>query len=1404
MATYDADIGLTTNLEPGNVIAAAEKINKEIEAVFKHADGIDLSKNTSKALDTLKDLRVQLQDTLSEVHELADTRVPSHDYEVMLDIVDNANRQLTETSNKIDTLIDKQQELAQQKVPTQEYTDLKAEISYSEDALTRLRASMQKLIDKTKTGKPRSEKFKKMKADAEALEIKISELKQKLQELEDTGKNFESGRNTPEFANLEAQIEAENAKYQAIERTRATAQAKLSAMEKTGADTMSGLKSTQAKELLQSLNEITNEATVATEAVRGFGEIPGIDKANQSMGRLMSIMARFLQLNDSAEGEDSEEGTPGLLSRIASTAGKAATNLAKLTFSGPLKLVKASLTTIANLAKKAATNLAKMASGAIIGGLKNLGNAISGVSKHSSRNNSILDKGFKTFIKYAFGVRSFFFLFRKIRSAIIDGFGDLAQAHEPFNQAVSSIMTSLGYLRNSLASAFAPIIETVAPALTMFINMVADAVSKVGMLIALLTGKEFVMAVPVQKNYAESVAGTAKSAKAASKATSDQNKKAKELQRTLAGFDDVEILNEDKNDDTSPSSGGGGGSGAASPGFTGGNINSSVKDFAAKLLQAWKNADFTEIGRIVGEKLKAALESIPWAKIKEVLRKIAKSIATFLNGFLEVPGLFTEIGKTLAEGINSAFEFFDSFIRNFHWNSLGKAIHDGILGITQNIDWTLIFRTFSNLGKGIAEFINNGFTDPAVWTGIFTTIVNKFNAILLGLVSFVNTVKWSELASAIGTGLSNGIGTFKWDTLGSLLIGIINGLINRTYDFVSTFDFKSFGSVIGGKVSGAINGIDWAKGAANVAKTISGLFEALNGFIERIDWKELGKKVVTTIASFLGNFNWSAFGEFISNCFISLWQFFAGVIETINWDEIPGKIVTAISEFLTGFDWAGTVHALGEILAAEFKTLVDAGSSILTAVFKVAADIIEGGKDGILDALKNIDTWIVDNIVTPFIEGVKAAFGIHSPSKEMKPLGENVIEGLLQGILDKMTSIPTWITDHIFKPISDGVKSAFGLGKSNSSFNNIGKGLISDLQGGISGVTNGMSRWVTTNITDKISGFVKSHWGINGSSSSTFNKFGTSLIDGLKAGMTSTTYNTTAWLRKDVAGKISDTFKNALRIGESNGLFNNFGKSIMSDLQSGVNNKKYDVIKNISNLRSSIEDALKSGYWEGVGSNIISGVQSGLYNGWSRLTSTAKMVALSAYNAAKWALGIHSPSKKFMYIGNMITAGMSNGIETTGGRVLDAMSNITGELIENAEDTNPALVFDDSLENLNSSMDNVLTGFSDNIVAEFSMLISTLEKLGESLQLAIPGIALGQVAPYSVGNSSNSSATTISKLIDIVRELSADMVTRDDLQEIIEAINDKDFDVRLGDEQVARSANRGNKKLNRRYNPVVL
>ena len=1370
MPAYDNDVQLTVGLEPGNVVNTAEQINAEIEQVFENAKGIDVSQRFKSLQVQLDQARTRSQQLLDKMNELKGVEFTTDAYQQVLDMLTNTENQINTNIDKIKELTAQQKELAKQRIPSKEYTDLQNQIAKSETALAKLNNKMDRFV--ATGGKKNSRTFKGMEYDANQLQASISNLKSQVSDLLDTGKAFSLGNETQEYKNLTEQTAALRAENDELEQSYLDALTAKQQLEESGQDVVKGEETQEYYNLAESLNNVNNRAKLTYEKLLALNELSPPARVAAAFGIL------------------------------ASAIGRAALSAIKFVGGGALKLIQTGLSKVANLAKKAASNLAKMASNTVIGGLKKLGKAISGVSKHSSRNNSVLDKGFKTFIKYAFGVRSFFFLFRKIRNAIIDGFGDLAQVHQPFNRAMSSIMTSLNYLRNSFASAFAPIIETVAPALTTFINLVAEAVSKVGMLIAALTGKQFVRALPVQKDYAESVNSTAKNAKKASKATSEQNKKTKELQRTLAGFDDVEILHEDKDTDTSsPDTSA---DAIASPGFGSGAIDNAVKSFAGKLIEAWKGADFYEIGRIAGEKLKAALESIPWDKIKDVLRRFSSVIATFLNGFLEVPGLFTEIGKTIAEVINSVFELFNTFATKFHWDSLGKALRDGIIGIADNIDWNLIADTFSKLGRGIADFINAGFTDPEVWTKIFTTISNIFNSLLLGITELIENTDWDSLIDSIGTGLTNGINNFNWAGLGNLLIRVINGAINLAYKFVTTFDFKGFGRRIGTGISNAINKIDWAKGATTVAKVISGLFEALNGFIETVDWKELGSKVVTTIATFFNELDWSEFGEFISNCFKALWSFFVGVIETIDWTEVPNKILTIIADILSGFDWSGTVQTLGELLGAEFLALVKIGSKLLKIMADVGKDIIAGGLKGIDDALMNISDWIIDHIFNPFINGFKSAFGIQSPSKEMKPLGENIIQGMLEGILNIMSSIGTWITDNIFTPIVDGIKNAFGLGEAASKLFEIGSNLMTDMQKGISDVTSKMSSWVKTNITDKVSGFVKSHWGIKGSTSSVFNKFGTNLIDGLKSGLSAKTNSSQAWLKTDIANKISNTFKNALGIGNSNGTFNKFGNTMMTDLQSGISNKKSSVLSTVTSLKSSITTSFSSGSWSSIGSSIISGVQSGLYRGWSSLTSTARSVALSAYTSARLALGIHSPSRKFMYIGNMITAGMSNGIETTGNRVLDAMSNITGDLIENAEATNPELVLDGSLSELNSSLDTILSGFSDKVVTEFSMLISTLEKLGESLQLAIPGIALGQVAPYSIGNSSNSNANTISKLIDIVRELSTDMVTRDDLQEIIEAINDKDFDVRLGDEQVARSANRGNKKLNRRYNPVVL
>ena len=103
------------------------------------------------------------------------------------------------------------------------------------------------------------------------------------------------------------------------------------------------------------------------------------------------------------------------------------------------------------------------------------------------------------------------------------------------------------------------------------------------------------------------------------------------------------------------------------------NVSNEMKALAAQIKEAWRNADFTGIGRIVGHKLNSALQNIPWDSIQNTCNRIAKSTATFLNGFIEATD-WNLVGNTLSQGINTVFGTANTFAENFNWGSLGNAV----------------------------------------------------------------------------------------------------------------------------------------------------------------------------------------------------------------------------------------------------------------------------------------------------------------------------------------------------------------------------------------------------------------------------------------------------------------------------------------------------------------------------------------------------------------------------------------------------------------------------------------------------------------------------------------------------------------------------------------------------------
>lgn len=499
------------------------------------------------------------------------------------------------------------------------------------------------------------------------------------------------------------------------------------------------------------------------------------------------------------------------------------------------------------------------------------------------------------------------------------GFQDLAQYSGETNKSLSLLMSSLTQLKNSLATAFAPILNVITPILNSFIQTLINVVNAIGQLMGALTGKTtMVTAKKVNQDYASSLDTTSKNADSASKST-------KQYQRTLLGFDQINKLNDDP--DNSGSTGTGSSTGLSPKDmFETTTINSKFKDLAKLLKDAWKNADFTEIGAMVGEKLNKALESIPWDKIQKTCNKIAKSIATFLNGFIETTD-WKLVGKTFSRGLNTVFGFVDTFAKNFHWKSLGKAIGNGINGAVSGFDWSLIKRTVRDTVSGVINTLN---------TAIATT-------------------NWSKVGKTIGE--------------------CFNTRLEAIYTAVHNFNWSGVGIALADLVTNTIKTIDTGKIGQIISDKAKGTFDLLISAIEHVDWWSMGDTVYNKVKDFLVN---------------------------IDWSGIASRVFEAIGAAFGG---------LAAFIGGVFKNAVaDAKKYIIKHFTESGKFTWEGFKNGVLQSFKGVASWIKTHIFAPFLNGLKKAFGIHSPSTVMYTQGGYIIAGLFNGMKAGLPAVLAWVS----------------------------------------------------------------------------------------------------------------------------------------------------------------------------------------------------------------------------------------------------------------------------------------------------------------------------------------------------------------------------------------------------------
>lgn len=119
------------------------------------------------------------------------------------------------------------------------------------------------------------------------------------------------------------------------------------------------------------------------------------------------------------------------------------------------------------------------------------------------------------------------------------------------------------------------------------------------------------------------------------------------------------------------------------------------------------------------------------------------------------------------------------------------------------------------------------------------------------------------------------------------------------------------------------------------------------------------------------------------------------------------------------------------------------------------------------------------------------------------------------------------------------------------------------------------------------------------------------------------------------------------------------GITIVGKLVAGLIQAIPQIVAAIPKLIGAIVDSFGNFDWWSIGKNIVKGIAEGLKNAAGMIADAAKEAAKKAFNAAKDFLGIDSPAKKGIYIGEMYDAGIAQGI--SGGRSLinDAISDLS-------------------------------------------------------------------------------------------------------------------------------------------------
>ena len=776
-------------------------------------------------------------------------------------------------------------------------------------------------------------------------------------------------------------------------------------------------------------------------------------------------------------------------------------------------------------------------------------------------------------------------MYRAIRTAIkaiTDGFTEgqknlyyySQQVGTEFAPSMDKAATAALYLKNSIGAATAPLTNFLVPIIDRAVDRLVELINRFNELTAVLTGAStWTKAVKYPTTWQESL--------------EDADKTAKKLKSTLLGFDELNVIEPNTN-------------AAKSAGMTAEDYRRMFEEVQTNMILSSKASEL-----IMPVKLAWDAEG-------------DKTIKSIKNAIKETLGLFGSIGKSIKEV----------------WqNGTGQRSLELILQIAQNI-----FGTFGEIARNIRmawdEAGKGTKIIQSVWN-IGNNLLTVFRDIWASIREWAEGLNWNPLLDAFGSlfdaidkitnpegGVAKLLKAVFEEVLEPLGKWFIEEAAPLTVETLAN-TLETLSDVLNElSKSQTLQDILWFfKEIASLSfSNISGLLASLNVFLGGGEASDIDASALEKAAAKIRKFfDPGEEGNMFSKFFDTTEDAGSMYLDLLFNNDIMTTVKLTAEALVFGLKapfiafkkwwndfWGGLGEKLFDIwndMKAKFKAGWDLflvfvknlfgikGNNASSKTKKLGGSIADGLLAGISGKFTNILTWIGTNVFAPIMSAVIGVFKIGSPSKVMEEKGGFIAAGLLEGIKSKfsLSSITTWIKNHVFDPFANGIKSLFGISDTGdsktSALFSTGMSIATGLLGGISSGISGASSYANESGESFASGVVGKIKSIF--SNTDYKVTGKNIVSGIGQGIDEN-YDATAG---HAIGKKIKAIQDSFGQDKFKGSGENIGKGVRWGVEADWEHSAWEAL---NSRKNGIYDIFRKDAFKEAGSNIVSGIADGI------------------------------------------------------------------------------------------------------------------------------------------------------------------------------------------------------------------